>query len=155
MKQHSEEFISSAREKFGRYRELVDQLGDDAAREESVVRSVAIQRERMTPFISGRTLAEGFGKAVPFFEKSGMEMEVHDISNDRVDGVLEIQKHCPYLGIYRDYGFSTPCEVICDIDVEAIGRAFPSMRGAVLSRLACGDCACVFKYERPQERNDR
>jgi len=148
MKNHDQDFLASLHQKFRHFRQLIEERGPEMAREAAIEASVPQQIELMTPFIADATLAEGFQRAIPFFEKIGMEMEVLDISNNGKDAVLEIQKYCPYLGIAQEYGFSTPCQVICDIDVAAIGRAFADMNGTILCRQASGDCVCVFKYER-------
>jgi hypothetical protein len=80
-----------------------------------------------------------------------MEMEVVDISNRGIDAALEIQKVCPYLEVGKEYGFDTPCHVICEMDMEASHRAFPEMKGEILCRQALGSPVCIFKYERPSK----
>jgi hypothetical protein len=37
------------------------------------------------------------------------------------------------------------------MDVAATQAAFPGMKGAILSRMADGDCVCMFKYERDKK----
>jgi predicted ArsR family transcriptional regulator len=109
------------------------------------------QKEHMGTFIDNATLAKGFTQAIPAFKKLGMEMEVIDISNQGSDAVLEVQRRCPVLGIYKEYGLEIPCHVICEMDIEATRRAFPEIKAEILSRQATGDCVCLFKYERPAQ----
>ena len=80
-------------------------------------------------------------------------MEVVDISNNDMDGVLEVQKACPVLSLSKEYGFDKPCHIICEMDVEATKTAFSDsgMKGGILARQADGDCVCIFKYERPKK----
>lgn len=39
-----------------------------------------------------------------------------------------------------------------DLEVKTIQKAFPEMQGRILSKLANGDCACLFQYERKVEQ---
>ncbi|NTW11544.1 MAG: transcriptional regulator, partial [Chlorobiaceae bacterium] len=64
----------------------------------------------------------------------------------------EIQKVCPYLEVCKEFGFDTPCHVICELDMEASHRAFPEMKGEILTRQALGSPVCIFKYERPAKK---
>ncbi len=68
-------------------------------------------------------------------------------------GFPELQKQCPYLEVCREYGFETPCGVICEMDIEASRRAFPEMKGEILCRQALGSPVCIFKYERPARKD--
>ncbi|MDJ0745224.1 MAG: NAD(P)H-binding protein [Xenococcaceae cyanobacterium MO_167.B27] len=106
------------------------------------------QKTLMNPFIALVPLAEGFRRSIPIFEQLGMEMEVVDLSNQGKDGVLEIQRVCPYRELAAEFGLSSPCQITCDLEVEAIQQAFPDLKGRILSKLARGDCVCLFKYER-------
>ncbi len=106
------------------------------------------QKTLMSPFIAGVSLAEGFRRSLPIFEQLGMDMEVVDLSNQGKDAVLEIQRVCPYRQLAAEFGLSSPCQITCDLEVEAIQQAFPELKGRILSKLAMGDCACLFKYER-------
>lgn len=45
-----------------------------------------------------------------------------------------------------------PTVITCDLEVKAIQKAFPEMQGRILSKLANGDCACLFQYERKVEQ---
>jgi predicted ArsR family transcriptional regulator len=145
--EHSK-FLADTHLKFSKFKELSEQSGPEKAWEKMLEGFPEQQQHRMSPFIANATLAEGFSKAIPFFKSVGMEMEVVDISNNKMDAALEIQKYCPYLDISKEYGFETPCHVICELDVEATRRAFPEMKGEILSRQAFGSCVCLFKYER-------
>jgi hypothetical protein len=144
----NKEFLAATHLKFSKFKELTDQLGPEKTWEKMLEGFPEQQQHRMNPFIANATLAEGFTKAIPFFKSVGMDMEVVDISNNNVDAALEIQRYCPYLEICKEYGFETPCHVICELDVEATRRAFPEMKGEILSRQAFGSCVCIFKYER-------
>ena len=141
-------FLAASREKFSTFKALSESLGPDRAWEKSLEGFPEKQKLRMTPFLSLPTLAEGFTRAIPFFNAAGMDMQVVDISNRGRDAVLEIQKRCPYLDVCKESGFATPCHVVCEMDVEATRRAFPGMNGEILSRQAFGASVCLFKYER-------
>ncbi len=106
------------------------------------------QKTLMGPLITGVSLAEGFRRSIPIFEQLGMEMDVVDLSNQDKDAVLEIQRVCPYRELAIEFGIPYPCQITCDLDVKAIQQAFPEIKGRILSKLARGDCACLFKYER-------
>ncbi len=149
MRNSNTEVIENARKKFARFRELSEQQGPEMAWENMLEGFPERQKERMGPLLASPTLAEGFRLAVPAFASIGMDMEVVDISNRGVDAVLEIQKFCPYLDVCREYGYDTPCHVICEMDIEASRRAFPEMKGEILCRQAFGCPVCIFKYERP------
>ena len=106
------------------------------------------QKTLMKPFIAGGSLFEGFRRSLPIFEQLGMEMEVVELSNQGKDAVLEIQRVCPYQELAAEFGLSSPCQITCDLEVEAIQQAFPELKVQILSKLAKGDCVCLFKYER-------
>ncbi len=136
------------RSRFEKFAQLRDKYGTAKAIE--MLREGLPERQKtlMTPFIAGVPLAEGFRRSIPIFEQLGMEMEVVDISNQGKDGVLEIQRVCPYRELAAEFGLSFPCQITCDLEVEAIQQAFPELQGRILSKLAKGDCVCLFKYER-------
>jgi predicted ArsR family transcriptional regulator len=136
------------RQKIALFGKLVAEMAEDKAWEKMLEGYPERQKKHMGAFIEHATLAEGFTKALPLFKQMGMDMAVFDISNQHVDAVLEIQRTCPVLSLCQEYGFSKPCRVICELDVEATRRAFPGMQGEILSRQADGACVCVFKYER-------
>jgi predicted ArsR family transcriptional regulator len=136
------------RKKFALFRKLLAEMPEDRAWEKMLEGYPERQKQHMGALIEKATLAEGFTRAIPLFKQIGMAMEVVDISNQYVDAVLEVQRTCPVLSLCREYGFSTPCRVICELDVEATRRAFPGIKGEILSRQADGACVCVFKYER-------
>ena len=148
MENDNKDFLTATHQKFSKFKELSEQSGAEYAWEKMLEGFPEQQQHRMTPFIANATLAEGFTRAIPLFRSAGMEMEVVDISNRNQDAVIEIQKYCPYLEICKEYGFETPCHVICEMDIEATSRAFPEMKGEILSRQAFGSCVCLFKYER-------
>ncbi len=148
------EVIENARKKFIRFRELLDQSGEEKAWESMLEGVPGLQQQRMGPFLARQTLAEGFIAAIPFFNAAGMEMSVVDISNNNIDAALEIQRICPWLDLPREYGFEIPCHVICELDMEASRRAFPGLKGEILCRQALGAPVCIFMYERlPAERS--
>jgi predicted ArsR family transcriptional regulator len=136
------------RQKFAQFRELTTAMPEERAWEKMLEGYPERQKKHMGAFIAHATLAEGFTKALPLFTQMGMDMAVFDISTPHVDAVLEVQRTCPVLSLCQEYGLSTPCRVICELDVEATRRAFPGMQGEILSRQADGACVCVFKYER-------
>jgi predicted ArsR family transcriptional regulator len=136
------------RKKFALFGKLVAEMAEESAWEKMLEGYPERQKKHMGAFIENTTLAAGFTKAIPLFKQMGMDMEVFDISNQHVDAALEVQRTCPVLSLCQEYGFSKPCRVICELDVEATRRAFPGMKGEILSRQADGACVCVFKYER-------
>lgn len=144
----SKEAEQQLRRRFEQFAELREEYGTEKALE--IIRSNQgdIQKKLMEPYISGVSLAEGFRQSIPLFEEFGMKMEVVDISNEGKDAVLEIQRVCPYSSLADEFGLETPCQITCDLEVEAIKEAFPQMKGSILSKLALGDCVCLFKYER-------
>ncbi len=148
MEKDHKEFLAAAHKKFETFKALSEQSGPELAWENMLEGFPEKQKQRMTPFIAESTLAEGLTRAIPFFKSIGMEMEVVDISNRGTDAALEIQKCCPYLDISKEYGFETPCHVVCEMDVEATRRAFPEMKGEILCRQAFGRSVCLFIYER-------
>jgi hypothetical protein len=152
MEDAKQELIEAARRKFSRFRELVADFGEEMAWETMLVGFPELQKQRMGPLLALPTLIEGFRLAIPVFNAIGMEMEAVDISNGDIDAALEIQKVCPYMEVYREYGFDIPCHVICELDMEASHRAFPEMKGEILCRQAFGSPVCIFKYERPAKK---
>lgn len=143
------ELLDAARKKFSQFRELSATCGEDAAWNTMLEGFPELQKKRMGPLLALPSLAEGFTAAMPYFRAIGMEMAVVDISNRGIDAALEIQRFCPYLDVCREYGFDTPCHVICEMDMEASRRAFPDLKGEILCRQAMGCPVCIFKYERP------
>jgi predicted ArsR family transcriptional regulator len=143
------------RKKFETFRELVATVGEEQAFEKMLEGYPERQKKQLGVFIDDTSLADGFTKATPIFEKMGMEMGVYDISNMGVDAVLEVQRSCPVLAVCKEYGLAKPCRVICEMDVEASRRAFPGMDVEILSRQADGACVCVFKYERRAQAHNR
>ncbi len=136
------------RRKFETFRNLTEQLGEEKARVMMLEGYPERQKKQMGSFIDNATLADGLTKAIPVFKQLSMEMEVIDISNESTDAVLEVQRHCPVLQLCKEYGFDTPCHVICEMDIEATKKAFPGMKAEILCRQAEGACVCLFKYER-------
>lgn len=141
--------LESARKKFSRYKELLAEYGEEITWETMLQGFPEIQKERMGPLLALPTLIDGFTKSIPIFNSIGMDMQAVDISNRGIDAALEIQKVCPYLEVCSEFGFDTPCHVICELDMEASRRAFPEMKGEILARQALGSPVCIFKYERP------
>jgi len=144
----SESAKARLRDRFEQFARLRAQYGTAKAIE--MLREGLPERQKtlMGPLITGVSLAEGFRRSIPIFEQLGMDMEVVDLSNQGKDAVLEIQRVCPYRELAVEFGLPTPCQITCDLEVEAIQKAFPEIEGRILSKLASGDCACLFKYER-------
>ena len=143
--------LEMLRKKFEKYKELMDESGDQQAWDTLFEGYPERQKKNMGPFIENKTLAEGFTKAIPFYEQFGMEMKIVDISNNKMDSVIEIQKICPFIQMAKEYGFKKPCRIICEMDVSATKAAF-GMKGDILSNQAEGDCVLIFKYERPRKK---
>jgi hypothetical protein len=85
-------------------------------------------KKRMEPYIGKPTLAEGLRAAVAEFNKRGWDMDVVDISNKGMDAALEIQKVCRVNDIHKEFGFESPCFLICAPDGPAIREAFPELK---------------------------
>ncbi|NTW69287.1 MAG: L-2-amino-thiazoline-4-carboxylic acid hydrolase [Chlorobiaceae bacterium] len=149
MQNANSELLESARKKFSKFRELKSEFGEDKAWETMLEGFPELQKQRMGPLLALPTLIEGFLKSIPIFNAIGMDMVAVDISNLGIDAALEIQRVCPYLEAGKEFGFDTPCHVICELDMEASRRAFPEMKGEILCRQALGSPVCIFKYERP------
>ncbi|WP_225894239.1 helix-turn-helix domain-containing protein [Atlanticothrix silvestris] len=141
--------IKLFKNRFQRYKKLVEELGEEAAFEQMMEKYPQQQKALMGTFIDNNTLAQGFKKASPLLGLMGFVMEVVDISQNGTDAALEIQRICPVLSMAQEYGFSSPCRVFCEMEQEATRRAFPGIKAAILSKQSEDDCVCVFKYERP------
>ena len=139
------------RNRFIRYKKLAEEIGDEAAFEKMLEKYPEQQKALMGAFIDNATIADGFKKSIPLLRPIGFITEIVDISQNGVDAALEIQRVCPALSLAKEYGFETPCRVLCDMEQEAARRAFPGMKASLLSKQAEGDCVCVFKYERPAQ----
>lgn len=148
MKDQMNQVEEMFRGKFETFRILTEQLGEEKAWEKMLEGYPERQKKQMGAFIDHAPLAKGFTKAIPTFKQIGMEMQVFDISNNGTDAALEVQRSCPVLQLCKEYGFNTPCHIICEMDIEATKRAFPDMKATILSRQADGACVCLFKYER-------
>ncbi|MBD2682712.1 MULTISPECIES: L-2-amino-thiazoline-4-carboxylic acid hydrolase [Nostoc] len=141
--------INLFRNRFIRYNKLVEELGEEAAYEKMLEKYPEQQKALMGAFIDNNTIAQGFKKSIPLLRPMGFITEIVDVSQNGVDAALEIQRVCPALSLAKEYGFETPCRVLCEMEQEAARRAFPGMKATLLSKQAEGDCVCVFKYERP------
>ena len=108
-------------------------------------------KQRMDPYLKKPTLAQGLREAVAEFNKNGWDMDVVDLSNKGIDGALEIQRFCPAGDIHKEFGYDSPCFLICDPDGPAIKEAFPNLKAETLCRQADGACVCMFKFERPSQ----
>ncbi|BAY49701.1 hypothetical protein SAMD00079811_73300 [Scytonema sp. HK-05] len=139
------------RNRFIRYKKLAAEIGDEAAFEKMMEKYPDQQKALMGAFIDNATLAEGFKKPIPLLRMMGFITEIVDISQNGIDATIEIQRVCPALSIAKEYGFETPCYLLCEMEQEAARRAFPGMKAEILSKQAEGDCVCVFKYERPAQ----
>jgi hypothetical protein len=142
--------VEAFKQRFGAYKKIMDEKGEQAAWDTLFQGYPERQKELMGKFIDNCSLAEGFTNAIPFYKQMGMEMEVVDVSNNGKDAVIEVQKTCPALTLCKEYGFEKPCRIVCEMDVEATKIAFAddNIQGGILSRQADGNCVCVFMYER-------
>ncbi|MBW4639519.1 MAG: L-2-amino-thiazoline-4-carboxylic acid hydrolase [Gloeocapsa sp. UFS-A4-WI-NPMV-4B04] len=143
--------INLFRNRFIRYKKLAEEMGDEAASEKLMEKYPEQQKVLMGTFIDNSTLAKGFKKATPLLGLMGFTTEIVDVSQNGTDAALEIQRVCPALSFAKEYGFETPCRVLCEMEQEAARRAFPGLKASILSKQAEGDCVCVFKYERPAQ----
>jgi len=143
--------IEMFKKKFETYKSIMEKDGEQKAWDTLMEGYAERQKKNMGPFIDNSTLAEGFTKAIPAYKMLGMDMAVVDISNNNMDAVIEVQRTCPVMDMARDYGFSKPCKVICEMDVQATKDAFEGMKGGIIASIADGDCVCIFKYEREKK----
>ena len=151
LKMDKSQTINLFRNRFIRYKKLVEKMGEAAAYEKMLEKYPEQQKALMGAFIDNDTIAEGFKKSIPLLRLMGFITEIVDISQNGMDAALEIQRVCPALNLAKEYGFDTPCHVLCEMEQEAARRAFPGMKASIMSKQAEGDCACVFKYERPAQ----
>ena len=143
--------IEMFKKKFETYKAIMEKDGEKKAWDTLMEGYPERQKQNMGRFIDNCTLAEGFTKAIPGYEMLGMDMAVIDISNNNMDAVIEVQRVCPVQEMAREYGFSKPCKVICEMDVQATKEAFEGMKGSIIASIADGDCVCIFKYEREKK----
>ena len=97
--------VEAFKQRFGAYKKIMDEKGEQAAWDTLFQGYPERQKELMGKFIDNCSLAEGFTKAIPVYKQMGMEMEVVDISNKGKDAVIEVQKTCPALTLCKEYGF--------------------------------------------------
>ena len=140
------------RKRFLKYKKLVDEVGEEAAFEKMMTNYPEQQKDLMGTFIEQNTIANGFRQSVPIFHLMGFRADFLDISENGSDAALEIQYVCPVLSLAKEYGFATPCRVVCEMSQEAARRAFPEIKANILSKISEGECVCVFKYERPMRK---
>ncbi|KAB7847304.1 L-2-amino-thiazoline-4-carboxylic acid hydrolase [Streptomyces mobaraensis] len=133
-----------------RYLELEAERGPEEAREVLLDGYPERQAARMGPLITGCSLAEGFGRALPRFAAMGFLEEAIDVSTDDEDVVMEVCRTCMCLTAAEDIGLSEPRPVLCELDFEATRRAFPEMSAESLRRQTDGHHVCVFRYARPR-----
>ena len=143
--------MKTFRNRFAKYRQLTDEIGEEAAFEKLMENYPEQQKELMGTFIDNDTIANGFKRSTPILHLMGFEAEFYDISQNGSDAALEIQRICPVLSLAAEYGFEKPCRVICEMSQEGARRAFPGLKASIMSTIAEGDCVCVFKYERPAQ----
>lgn len=141
--------LNMFRNRFAVYKKLVDEIGENAAYEKMMEAYPKQQKALMGAFIDNTTLAKGFTEIIPIFRFMGFTMEVIDISQNGKDAVLEIQRVCPVLSLAKEYGFDSPCRLVCEMEQDATEKAFPDIKATIISRQSQGDCVCLFKYERP------
>jgi len=149
MPENENDTLEMFRKKFETYRKILDAEGEQKAWDTLFEGYPERQKKNMGPMIENNTLAEGFSKGIPLYKKIGMDMAVIDVSNKGMDAVIEVQSVCPVLDMAKEYGFDTPCHVICEMDVAATKAAFPGTKGDILCSQATGSAVCLFKYERP------
>lgn len=154
LKMDKSKATSLFRSRFVRYKKLVEEMGDEAAFEKMLEKYPEQQKALMGTFIDNATIAEGFKKSIPLLRPMGFITEIVDISQNGTDAALEIQRVCPALSLAAEYGFKTPCRVLCEMEQEAARRAFPELKASLLSKQAEGACVCVFKYERPAQTTE-
>lgn len=140
------------RKKFETYNELCHSMTPDEAWEKMLEGYPERQRKWFAPFIDNNSLVEGFRQAIPAYAEMGMVMDVADTSNNDIDGVIEIQRKCPYYDMAKSYGVEDPCHLLCDMDIEATRRAYPEMKAKYIARQSEGDSVCAYMYQRPAKK---
>lgn len=151
LKMDKSQAMNLFRNRFIRYRKLIEEIGEEAAYEKMLEKYPEQQKALMGAFIDNDTIANGFKKSIPLLAPIGFITEIVDVSQDGRDAAIEIQKVCPALSLAKEYGFNTPCHVLCEMEQEAARRAFPGMKASIIGKQAEGACACVFLYERPTQ----
>jgi len=140
------------KKKFETFNELCKTMSKDEAWEKMLEGYPERQREWFAPYIDNNSLVEGFRQAIPAYAEMGMVMDVADISNNNIDGVIEIQRKCPYYDMAKSYGVEDPCHLLCDMDIEATKRAYPEMKAKYIARQSEGDSVCAYMYQRPAKK---
>ncbi|WP_171165617.1 L-2-amino-thiazoline-4-carboxylic acid hydrolase [Streptomyces sp. I05A-00742] len=138
------------RDRLRRYLELEAERGPEEATEVLLEGYPERQAARMGPLITGCSLAEGFGKALPRFAAMGFLEEAIDVSTADEDVVMEVCRTCMCLTAAEELGLSEPRPILCELDFEATRRAFPHLSAESLRRQTDGHHACVFRYARPR-----
>lgn len=151
LKMDKSKAMNMFKNRFIRYKKLVEEMGEAAANEKMMEKYPQQQKVLMGALIDDNTIAEGFKQSIPLLQLMGFTTEIIDISENGMDAAIEIQRVCPVLDLAEEYGFDTPCHVLCEMEQEAARRAFPGMKASIMSKQAEGDCVCVFKYERPAQ----
>ncbi|WFB10800.1 L-2-amino-thiazoline-4-carboxylic acid hydrolase [Streptomyces sp. LX-29] len=136
------------RERLRRYLELEAEHGTDKAREVLLEGYPERQAARMGPLITGCSLAEGIGKALPRFAAMGFLEEAVDVSTEDEDACMEVCRTCMCLTAAQDLGETEARPILCELDFEATRRAFPELTIESLRRRADGHHVCVFRYSR-------
>ena len=142
---------SLLRNRFIKYTNLAKEIGETAAFEELVEKYPETQQLLVGLFSDGNTLAKEFRKKIPLLQSVGFATEIVDVSQAGQDAALEIQRACPALSLAKEYGLETPCRVLCEMEQEAVIRAYSNIKASVMSKITAGDCVCIFKYERPAQ----
>ena len=140
------------RKRFETFKELSEQTDQEKALQTMFAGYADQVKQRMEPYLKKPTLAEALREAVAEFNKNGWDMDVVDISNKGIDAAIEIQKVCPVNNIHKEFGYESPCFLICAPDGPAIKEAFPDLNAETLCRQADGACICLFKFERPSRK---
>ncbi len=136
------------RKRFETFKKLSEETGPEKAMQTMFEGYADQVKQRMAPYLKKPTLAQGLREAVAEFNKNGWDMDVVDLSNKGIDGALEIQRFCPAGDIHKEFGYDSPCFLICDPDGPAIKETFPNLKAETLCRQADGACVCMFKFER-------
>jgi predicted ArsR family transcriptional regulator len=142
-------FRRRQRQRLAQYLRLRDEVGQERALEILLEGYPEQQRQLMGPYITGATLAEGFGKVRERFLELGIREEIVDVSTGALDAAIEVLTVCMCRNACDELGLSTPCPLLCELDFEATRRAFPDVTVDVCHRMVDGGFACIFRYSRP------
>jgi len=155
MNEKEQRFRAMQRERLERYHRLLASGSQAEAFETLLDGYPERQRRLMSPYIEGRSLADGFGQVREVFAEMGIREEIVDVSTPGEDAAIEVLTTCMCCDAAKDLGVSESSPVLCELDFEATRRAFPGLEVTVHHRMTDGAFACVFRYSRAAGGEER